>query len=555
MTTLPTSPLQSSPPATVGVEKQSGNTQELGRSVLPWLVAAVLILALIPRLHRLGDTSLRFDEGFSSKMISFDFLEIWDRTSRDVHPPLYYWLLKGWASVGGDSPVALRSMSVLFGVVTVYGIFLFVREAEHGFRQSKGPQSPELGEGIALLAAALLALSPFHIAWAQQARMYTLGAALAAFSSWFLLLALRPGPPRAANWVGYVSLAVALLYTHVFGLFTIAAQALFAFGVGVCRGWSSKSSDRWSTLTVVLIVFFAIEICWLPWLGEFLEQQQRVAASYWIPPFHWEQVSKVASQLLTVSERGLSHSSQFGWMAALFCLVSTVAVLLFGRPGQRLLALGFLLPVATTIVVSHFIQNVLITRYLLFAHVSLIGVVAVVTGHVLTRPARVVASGGLLLAASIVCLQHMELREKQARLPGLSGAMEYLDAQRKPEEPILTGNPMVHAAVLSHINNPKSAYVISGGREFPHFQGAPVMREEEYLGPGQLTTIRDQSIWVVEAIKWDGGTWTVTMPEPWVSTQEARFSELYRPACEIVIRRYERLERHSFSSLKNGKHE
>ncbi|MDQ3332258.1 MAG: glycosyltransferase family 39 protein, partial [Planctomycetota bacterium] len=149
-------------------EEQTAGDEDSRRSAVPWLLAVILVLALIPRLQRLGTISFWFDEAYSVKMVSFGLAEILERASRDIHPPLYYWLLRVWAGGFGDSPVALRLMSVLFGVLTVLGVFLFVREAECGLRPTISRPSP-FGAGVALFAAALLALSPLHIAWSLQA--------------------------------------------------------------------------------------------------------------------------------------------------------------------------------------------------------------------------------------------------------------------------------------------------------------------------------------------------------------------------------------------------
>lgn len=313
-------------------DKSSAEQPAIGRSGLLFLVGAVLVLGLLPRLQQLGAISVWFDEAFSRKMTTFGFVEIWDRTARDVHPPLYYWLLKVWTLSFGDSPVALRSMSVLFGLLTILGTFLLVREAGRGWKQ-RSPGIASQADAAALLAAAFVALSPFQIAWSLQARMYSLGTALAVLSSWLLLRALRPGPPRLADWVGYVLLAVALSYTHIFGIFTIAAQAMFALAAALRRGWSISGTGRWQTLGAVLLTFFAIELCWLPWAGEFLAQRDRVAAGYWIPPFRWERVLEVAYQFFAVSEHDAPVSPVLAWTAAGFCGLLTVGLLLFGRSG------------------------------------------------------------------------------------------------------------------------------------------------------------------------------------------------------------------------------
>ena len=52
--------------------------------------------------------SVWFDEAFSAYLARFNIVEIAHFTSLDVHPPLYYWLLKGWTVLFGHSALALR---------------------------------------------------------------------------------------------------------------------------------------------------------------------------------------------------------------------------------------------------------------------------------------------------------------------------------------------------------------------------------------------------------------------------------------------------------------
>jgi len=85
-----------------------------------------------PRAQQLDELSYLFDESFTWKTISFPWSELLERVGRDNQPPLYYALLQLWAGVWGDSLVALRSFSVLCGMLTVAGVYLFVREAYAG---------------------------------------------------------------------------------------------------------------------------------------------------------------------------------------------------------------------------------------------------------------------------------------------------------------------------------------------------------------------------------------------------------------------------------------
>lgn len=87
------------------------------KSKLPhsYFSAAILLLAAFLRFYHLSAQSLWSDEGNSAALARRGFTEIAQRTAFDIHPPLYYWLLKIWMVIWGDSEAGLRSLSAVLG--------------------------------------------------------------------------------------------------------------------------------------------------------------------------------------------------------------------------------------------------------------------------------------------------------------------------------------------------------------------------------------------------------------------------------------------------------
>ena len=111
----------------------------------------------------------------------------------DQHPPLYYLLLHYWIALNGDTPYYARLLSVLFGAGTIPIIYLI------GKRIS--------GDVVGLAAAVFLALSPFHIYYAQETRMYTFltfNAAVAIYALIRLLTDLRSVRPIGSQFREYL---------------------------------------------------------------------------------------------------------------------------------------------------------------------------------------------------------------------------------------------------------------------------------------------------------------------------------------------------------------
>jgi mannosyltransferase len=200
------------------------------------LLLLIILLALGQRLYRLDAQSLWYDEGFSVYLARMDLPEITARTAADIQPPLYYYLLHAWTGLLGDSEKALRGLSLLFGVLAIPLIYGLASELFHS-------------RLAALLAALLLAVSPLHVWYGQEARMYTLLTFLCLLSSYCLLLLIwlcRPLPgsggqrmPRTPTtgwagaaaetslWVAFILINVAALYTHYFAVFVIACQVIY----------------------------------------------------------------------------------------------------------------------------------------------------------------------------------------------------------------------------------------------------------------------------------------------------------------------------------------
>ena len=133
-----------------------------GLAPIHGLLAAsgVLLLGSALRLYGLDRQSAWADE-ITTLLITdpaLTFAQFWHLVLSDVHPPPYYLLLRYWSAVLGQSDVAARLPSAIFGILTVAAA-AFVKPL------------PAPGR-FALMA--LLAVSPGAIEYAQEARSYSL---------------------------------------------------------------------------------------------------------------------------------------------------------------------------------------------------------------------------------------------------------------------------------------------------------------------------------------------------------------------------------------------
>jgi mannosyltransferase len=183
-------------------------SKQADRTPLYWLFGIVLVGALV-RLYGLTDVSLWVDEIYA--ITTRSSLPLWQVvTANELHPPLYYMLLKYWMELFGRSAGATRLLSVLFGVIAIILIYFL--------------GTALFGRTAGILAAVLLALSPFHIHTSQTVRMYELLTLLTIGSFYAFVRVLQTDTARVKY--GYLVSTWLLLLTHLFGGFVVLAENL-----------------------------------------------------------------------------------------------------------------------------------------------------------------------------------------------------------------------------------------------------------------------------------------------------------------------------------------
>jgi 4-amino-4-deoxy-L-arabinose transferase-like glycosyltransferase len=176
----------------------------------------ILLLAAAGRITHIDLESLWVDEGFSYWAIRHP--DMFGLILRDVHPPLYFVLLRGWAEVAGITELALRYLSVLPGLLSVAAVYHVARELE----RARGGTAETV---VPLLAALLLALADMEIYIAQQVRMYTWHVLWAVLSMWAFTRWTRTG--GRGSLAAWVATSLLLLYTHYIGVCLVIAQGLY----------------------------------------------------------------------------------------------------------------------------------------------------------------------------------------------------------------------------------------------------------------------------------------------------------------------------------------
>ena len=236
-------------------------------------IIAVIILAFALRIYRLDHQSIWYDEGVSVYFANQGLRDLVAGVSADNHPPLHFFALHLWLKLAGQSEFSVRFLSLISGVLSVPLLFKLGREL--------------FNRRVGLLAAFLLSISPFHVWFSQEARMYTLAALLGLASVYTFVLLLRKGARSARRhiWLGYVVISTLGLYTHFYvGFIILFENVVFLFQQILRRIHEStnpeSTNSEFTNLRTWLLAQLCIALLFLPW-ARFLATRVAADATYW----------------------------------------------------------------------------------------------------------------------------------------------------------------------------------------------------------------------------------------------------------------------------------
>jgi len=430
------------------------NAPGRGRRVAtPLLLLAITLLGGWLRFYAIGQKGLWLDEAFSVWLGWHRLPEMWGWIARiDQHPPLYYTLLNLWMRLGDDAST-VRMLSAMIGTLTIPVIFLLGRRLA--------------GPGTGLLAALLLAVSPFHVRFAQEARMYALLALTAAAAMACLAYLLSEDPPatlsglasqparrRAAGeappcpvlrdsslswlccgafgskplrmtpgkgafrhgllWGGYVVFTAAAMLTHSTALLLPVATNLFVFGLMWQRRKAPPAPQSWGgvraaefespSLRSWLRAQAGVLLLWgAIWLPAFIGQAGGVYREFWMPAPTWRTVLDTLGNFLSAH----LPRQQVPWIDVIWVLYAALLALGIVTLRRRPAVLALLLTLFLTPLLGELLVSlrrpVFYDRTLIWATIPLYVLLAAGIAA-LRRWPYVLAVAAILVAANGVSL-------------------------------------------------------------------------------------------------------------------------------------------------------
>ncbi|WP_375272199.1 glycosyltransferase family 39 protein [Sphingomonas sp.] len=352
------------------------------------LLLAIVALAVVLRLYRLDAQPLWIDEDASLEdALAFGRAGLAGLATDHV-APLHTVLLWAVSRIGGVGEWTLRLPSVVAGVLCVPIVFALVRRLFGDIR-------------AALVSALLVAISPFAIWYAQEARMYALLMLLALIHvhlSWPAVgRELRTAELAAVTFVTTLG-----LYTHHYMLLLSATFGLFLLLAGGASGIVATLCSRrfwaWSATQVFAFALFGF---WLWVTADKLGNDagfSKPAAILWAPYALFSFVTGPAFGPSTAELRGnvgaalraeIGPIALVGTAAAIVSIAGLRAVL---RPDQRVagawLLTWLLLPLTLAIAATLLTRIQFNVRYVVFSFPALMILFAFALSDALTAPRR-----------------------------------------------------------------------------------------------------------------------------------------------------------------------
>lgn len=325
-----------------------------------------------------------YDELFTMEFVKRPIGEMLKLAARDVHPPLYYMIVRFFMVVFeglgllGDGPFQIapemlaKLVSVLpFVLVMVYAVTVIRRRygmlaaGIFSFAIMSMPQMPEYTTEIRMYSWAMLFVTGMMI------------------HGFLLFESFRAGNQKGwdiGNGFALWLYASASAYTHYYAalsagiIFGMLFISMLVFFVKAMKS-GGKESVSFKAFAMLIICMNLTAIAYVPWLTVFLSQASAVKANYWIQPVGIRSLGSAVKHLF----RGYFANEKFAVVLAVIFFVIIAALFirnLIGYVKKRqdsdlFVLLSFLvlpLLVAGGLIASVLLRPVFVNRYMLPAY-------------------------------------------------------------------------------------------------------------------------------------------------------------------------------------------
>ena len=321
------------------------NYDNLGRILFICSILFLFILLVVA-----FNNSIRADEVLTFEIIGKSYLNLIQQTAGDVHPPLYYLIIKSFV----DLAYVLNLNVIIVGkIISVFPVIFLIIISFFKIRK----QHEWLTGGIFSLAITSM---PLLMLYATEIRMYSW--ALFFVTLTYIYTKDLFDNPNKKNWIKLIIVGQLAAYTHYFaGLAVVVIYLLIL--IYFYKEKNKNQMQKWIKAVIINIIIY------MPWLIVLINQLLKVNSGYWIEPITVTSIINYIYFIFSPYSLYLPSWDIFGTIMMLSYFTLIFYNLKTKKTNETIYALmGFLVlgvTISIGIIVSLISQPIFMERYIL----------------------------------------------------------------------------------------------------------------------------------------------------------------------------------------------
>ena len=303
----------------------------------------ILAIGFIFFVSLIFNNNVWYDESFTTSIVKHTYTEIWNITAKDVHPPLYYYIVKGISQIFNYNLVVMRFCSIAGALaLVILGLF---------------PIKRLFGKKCSIIFSILAIFMPVMLNTGLEIRMYSWATVFVTASAIYAYSVIVDC--KLSYWIKFAIFSIAGAYTHYYALLGIAIIYLFLLIWLIFK-------DRKQLVNYFIFATITV-LAYLPWLFNMISQVSSVSKGYWILAPTIKEIEYYAFY---------PFQGRLGRGDCKLLLIVTACLLIWGigitlhkkivKGYVAIISLSiFILTILTGIIISYLVKPVFVERYMI----------------------------------------------------------------------------------------------------------------------------------------------------------------------------------------------
>ncbi len=319
---------------------------DLNKSVSLLFLFLSLLFIGIMTFNALSKPFILYDDYYTLGIVRLPFMEMINATAVNVHPPLYYVILKVFEKI--FNPTSNFTLLLLGKIVSVIPLVLLFGLAWTKIKN-------EFGLVVSGVFSLLLCSSFQVMFFSTVIRMYSWALLFLTFQFVFAYDILTKNTKK--SWIVFTLAGICCAYTHYFA--AISAVIMY-LGVLLSFIFNNKSKIKMWLISVGVCI-----VAYLPWVNILLSQLSAVESDYWIKPITFDTVLQYFQFIFSPSNDVLGIVLILMVIALIFGVIKNNKFENFKINYSMMLVATIFVVMLVGIILSLLIRPIFVSRYIL----------------------------------------------------------------------------------------------------------------------------------------------------------------------------------------------